>query len=104
MHISETTEPIRVEVFETLGQDQIIEAARRAYLYAQLLPGYGFPVGLDIVDKYAHVPNWLTDAYSKLIRYHLGVSMQRGEVSDEEILGMAQKFNYMVSSSAFKDT
>lgn len=85
VHISETTEPIRVEVFSELGEAQIEEAARRAYLYSRLLPGYGFPAGLDIADKYAHVPSWVTNAYSKLIRFHLGVSLQRGEISDREM-------------------
>lgn len=85
VHVSPTTEPIRVEVFPSLGVDQIFEAARRAYLYARLLPGYGFPVGLDIVDKYAHVPSWLTNAYGKMIRYHLSASLQRGEIKDAEM-------------------
>ena len=56
VHVSETTEPVRVEVFDVLGTEQIIEAARRTYMYARLLPGYGFPVGLDIADKHAHIP------------------------------------------------
>ncbi|CAA9546600.1 MAG: hypothetical protein AVDCRST_MAG88-442, partial [uncultured Thermomicrobiales bacterium] len=55
------------------------------YLYSRLLPGYGFPVGLDIADKYAHVPPWLLDAYGKLIRHHLGVSLQRGEIGEVEM-------------------
>jgi hypothetical protein len=25
-----------------------------------LLPRYAFPVGLDIVDKYAKIPNWMS--------------------------------------------
>jgi hypothetical protein len=95
VHVSETTEPLRVEVFEELGPDQIVEAARRTYLYARLLPGYGFPVGLDIADKYAHVPAWLTDAYSKLIRYHLGVSLQRGEISDADMRRILVQAIYM---------
>lgn len=95
VHVSETTEPVRVEVFEGLGAEQIIEAARRTYLYSQLLPGYGFPVGLDVVDKYAHVPMWLTDAYSKLIRYHLGISLQKGEISDEEMRRILIQAIYM---------
>lgn len=95
IHVSETTEPIRIEVFNDLGQEQILEAARRAYLYATLLPRYGFPVGLDVVDKYAHVPNWLTNAYSKLIRYHLGVSLQKGEVSDLEMRKIIVQAIYM---------
>ena len=95
IHVSDTTEPIRIEVFRDLGTDQIHEAARRSYLYAQLLPGYGFPVGLDIADKHAHVPAWLTDAYSKLIRYQLSLSLQRGEVSDAEMRRILVQAIYM---------
>ena len=95
IHVSNTTEPIRVEVFPTLGADQLVEAARRSYLYARLLPGYGFPVGLDIADKHAHVPAWLTDAYSKLIRYQLSLSLQRGEVSDAEMRRILVQAIYM---------
>jgi hypothetical protein len=95
IQVSETTEPVRVEVCEELGQDQIVEAARRVYLYSRLLPGYGFPVGLDIADKYAHVPAWLTDAYSKLIRHHLGVSLQSGEISDADMRQILVQAIYM---------
>ena len=59
------------------------------------LPGYGFPAGLDIADKYAHVPSWLTGAYSKLIRFHLGVSLQRGEISDREMQRILVQAIYM---------
>ncbi len=93
--ISETTEPMRVEVFDDLGEEQIIEATRRAYLYAKLLPGYGFPIGLDIVDKFAKVPAWLTNAYGKLIKHHLGVSLQNGEVSDAEMRRILVQAIYM---------
>jgi hypothetical protein len=95
VHISETTEPVRVEVFDELGTEQIVEAARRTYMYARLLPGYGFPVGLDIADKHAHVPSWLTDAYGKLIQYHLGVSLQRGEISDADMRRILVQAIYM---------
>ncbi len=95
VHVSETTEPVRVEVFRELGADQVTEAVRRVYLYSRLLPGYGFPVGLDIVDKYAHVPAWMTDAYSKLIQHHLGISLQRGEISDAEMRRILVQAIYM---------
>src|SRR5262249_10342575 len=85
VHVSETTQPLPVEVFNCLEGDQVSEAARRVYLYSRLLPVYGFPVGLDIADKFAKVPQWMTDAYGKLIRYHLGISLQKGEVSDAEL-------------------
>lgn len=95
VQVSETTEPVRVEVFDELGSIQLIDAARRVYLYSRLLPGYGFPVGLDIADKHAHVPNWLTNAYSKLIRHHLGVSLQRGEISDADMRRILVQAIYM---------
>jgi hypothetical protein len=95
LHVSETTEPIRIELFSDLGADQVLEAARRTYLYSRLLPGYGFPVGLDIVDKYAKVPSWLTNAYSKLIRFELGVSLQKGEISDADMRKILVQAIYM---------
>jgi len=93
--VSETTEPFRVEVFADLGEDQIIEAARRAYLYARVLPGYAFPVGLDIADKYAKIPNWLTESYSKLIKYHLSVSLQNGQITDAQMRRIIVQSIYM---------
>jgi hypothetical protein len=93
--VSETTEPIRVEVFPDLGSNQMQEAITRVYLYSKLLPGYGFPVGLDIVDKFAKVPSWLTSAYGKLIRFQLGVSLQRGEISDSEMRRILVQAIYM---------
>ena len=65
------------------------------YLYSRLLPHYGFPVGLDIVDKYAHVPAWLTSAYSKMLKHHLGVSLQKGEISDLEMRRILVQAIYM---------
>jgi hypothetical protein len=93
--VSETTEPLRIEVFADLGKDQIIEAAQRAYLYACMLPGYAFPVGLDIVDKYAKIPNWLTESYSKLIKYHLSVSLQNGQITDAQMRSIIVQSIYM---------
>lgn len=95
LHVNEITEPIRIETFTRLGDEQITEGVRRAYLYARLLPGYGFPVGLDIADKHAHIPNWMTKAYSKLIRYQLGVSLQRGEISDADMRRILVQSIYM---------
>jgi hypothetical protein len=95
VHVSETTEPIRIEVFKTLGEDQMTEAVKRTLLYSRMLPGYGFPVGLDIADKHAHVPNWLTEAYGKLIRHQLGVSLQSGEISDAQMRRILVQAIYM---------
>ena len=98
VRVSPESEPVRVETFKELGlgQDgQALEAARRAYLYAGLLPGYGFPAGLDTVDKYARVPGWMSGAYGKLIRYHLGAALQRGEVDDAALRRVLVQTIYM---------
>lgn len=81
----ENTLPIRIEVFEELASPGMCEEARRVYLYSRLVPGQGFPVGLHVADRYARVPGWLTQAYDKLIRHHLGVGVQSGLVSDPEV-------------------
>ncbi|MDJ1176940.1 DNA double-strand break repair nuclease NurA [Roseofilum capinflatum] len=95
LKVSETTEPIRIEVFNDLGKEQVLEAAKRVYLYSQLLPGYGFPVGLDVVDKYAKIPKWMTDAYAKQIQYHLAVSLQTGQITDEQMRQLLIQSIYM---------
>ena len=51
---SETVVPFRVEAFESVPN---IEPVLDLILHtSRLLPSYGFPVGLDIVDKFAKVP------------------------------------------------
>ena len=44
----------------------------RSFEYANLLPNYAFPIGLDIVDKYAAIPGWMTKAYRQLILAQYG--------------------------------
>jgi hypothetical protein len=95
VHVSHTSSPLRVEVFPALGRDQIHAATRRAYLYASLLPGYGFPVGLHVVDHYARVPAWMTDAYGKLIQRHLSAGLLNGEISDDQLRRILVQAIYM---------
>lgn len=50
--------PFRLESFEDISDfssvlDLVLHTSR-------LLPSYGFPVGLDIVDKFAKVPAWMS--------------------------------------------
>jgi hypothetical protein len=55
---SDTADPIRIEFVES---QKISTFAIEMMLYtARLLPHYGFPVGLDIVDKFAKVPAWMS--------------------------------------------
>ena len=95
LHTSRTTDPLRIEVFPALGEEQIHEAASRVHLYARLLPGYGFPIGLDIADRYASVPAWLTEAYGKLIRQHLSASLMSGQLSDAQMRRVCVNAIYM---------
>jgi hypothetical protein len=55
--------PFRVEMNASAcsNYEQVI---RIVYHTARLLPRYAFPVGLDIVDKYAKVPDWLSRGVS----------------------------------------
>lgn len=51
--------PFRVEAFP--GAAMALELGLGLILHtSRLLPTYGFPVGLDIVDKFAKVPAWLS--------------------------------------------
>lgn len=55
---SATVLPFRIEGFESVAG---FESAIDLILHtARLLPSYGFPVGLDIVDKFAKVPAWMS--------------------------------------------
>jgi hypothetical protein len=56
---TESSFPFRVEM-NTAGQQRQAEVMRTLYHTARLLPRYAFPVGLDIVDKFAKVPDWLS--------------------------------------------
>ena len=43
---------------------------------SKLLPSYGFPVGLDIVDKAARIPSWLgKTAKGYYLKYYLKIAL-----------------------------
>jgi len=60
---TETSFPFRVEMNEAANANEA-HVMRTLYHTARLLPRYAFPVGLDIVDKYAKVPDWLSKGIS----------------------------------------
>lgn len=51
--------PIRIEMFEK-DLPHFNETVELIYHCALLLPNYAFPVGLDIVDKFARIPDWMS--------------------------------------------
>jgi hypothetical protein len=50
--------PFRIETFD--GTPSVHAAIELILHTSRLLPTYGFPVGLDIVDKFAKVPAWMS--------------------------------------------
>lgn len=60
---AETAFPFRIEMNEAAA-NQAESLIRLVYHTSRLLPRYGFPVGLDIADKYAKVPDWIARGIS----------------------------------------
>lgn len=74
---SEMSFPFRVEMNDE-AQKHAPEVMRLIYHTSRLLPRYSFPVGLDIVDKYAKVPDWL----SRGVSARLAASVLRRAMSE----------------------
>lgn len=64
------TMPLRVESFpsECCGTDQLMKLIVHM---SRLLPRYSFPVGLDIVDKHAKVPEWMSRQMNAMLSAQL---------------------------------
>lgn len=73
--------PMRLEAPATTSVEDLAEIVGRAHEYAALLPNYAFPIGLDVVDKFAAVPGWMTKAYKQLILAQWG-RLISGDVVD----------------------
>ncbi len=76
---SEWSSPIRLEIF---GKDNgnFENIADLIYHCSLLLPKYAFPAGLDIVDKFARVPNWM----SKPVNTHTVVQALKQAIDRED--------------------
>jgi len=59
LQVSEWSAPIRLEIFAK-DLSSFKEIARLIFHCSLLLPRYAFPAGLDIVDKFAKIPNWMS--------------------------------------------
>jgi len=59
LQVTEWNAPVRIELFEN-ELDRFKDAATLVMHCALLLPRYTFPVGLDIVDKFARIPDWMS--------------------------------------------
>jgi hypothetical protein len=70
--------PFRVEAFEDIvGHEAVLELI---FHTSRMLPSYGFPVGLDIVDRFAKVPAWLSRGVKG---QHQIVLLKRALASDD---------------------
>lgn len=69
---TEWNAPIRIEIFEK-DQTRFAETASLILHCSLLLPRYAFPAGLDIVDKFAKIPDWM----SKPVNTHTAVQTLR---------------------------
>lgn len=62
---SEENFPFRIEANQSGSAPQEFEFFMKLiYHTSRLLPQYAFPVGLDIADKYAKIPRWLSKGIS----------------------------------------
>lgn len=63
--------PFRVEFNKSSDPDDIHNIASLLYHTSLLLPRYSFPVGIDIADKYAKIPDWLSRGISERLTAHI---------------------------------
>ena len=71
--------PFRVEINAGLEETKLRSMMDLLFHTALLLPNYAFPVGLDIADSYAKVPDWLSKGVSStLASAVLAKAMQTG--------------------------
>jgi NurA domain len=84
---SEMVMPFRVEAFEDIaGLEPVLDLILHT---SRLLPSYGFPVGLDIVDKFAKVPSWMSRG---VMGQHRIVLLQKAMASgDPRALAFAKR-------------
>lgn len=89
LKVKSNTFPIRIEFPAYYKEKDIETVINRAYMYSRLLPNYAFPIGLDIVDKFAKVPQWMTDAFTKLISVKLSIEASHQNLEEfKQLMGI----------------
>ncbi len=79
LQATEWSSPIRIELFSK-DKQRFTETASLILHCALLLPRYAFPVGLDIVDKFARIPNWM----SRPVNTHTAVQVMKRALEEED--------------------
>ena len=85
--VSDNQSPVRIE---SLNYPSDLNLDYKYILAAsKLLPNYGFPVGLNVVDKFAKIPNWMGKASRNYYTTHL--LKQAVKNKDQNTISLALK-------------
>lgn len=71
--------PFKVEMPEWFTKEDVKLLMESIFAFSQFLPHYAFPVNLDIVDKVAKVPQWMSRAMQGMI---LGEIYESSNIQD----------------------
>jgi hypothetical protein len=83
--------PFRLELNAAATEELTLEGViRLIYHTSRLLPRYAFPVGLDIADKFAKIPDWLSKGISS--RVSADVLRHALRTGDPEIVSQVRRF------------
>jgi hypothetical protein len=80
MMLRETSLPVRIELTHGEKSTEFEPTLSLIYHMSLLLPLYAFPVGLDIVDKYAKVPAWMS---RQLTRHQVSLLLRHALESND---------------------
>ena len=80
LQVTEWSAPVRLEMFEK-DRERFRDTASLIMHCALLLPRYAFPVGLDIVDKFARIPNWM----SRPVNTHTAVQAMKRALDQRDM-------------------
>ena len=67
--VNDQQSPIRIESLNL--PKNLVKDYEYILATSKLLPNYGFPVGLNVVDKFAKIPNWMSRASRNYYATHL---------------------------------
>ena len=67
--VNDQQSPIRIESLNS--PKNLVKDYEYILATSKLLPNYGFPVGLNVVDKFAKIPNWMSRASRNYYATHL---------------------------------
>ena len=85
--VNDNQSPVRIE---SLNYPSNLKSDYKYILAAsKLLPNYGFPIGLSVVDKFAKIPNWMGKASRNYFTTHL--LKQAVKNKDQNTISLALK-------------